>query len=105
MKLYSIISILLVGLVQTACDLKIPDQAQPGDIQLFPDYESVTIPVNIAPLNFRFLSDDTKGITLLKTSNKELKVEADKGVFNIPASDWKDLLQDAQGKDCLLIHI
>ena len=59
MKLYSIISILLVGLVQTACDLKIPDQAQPGDIQLFPDYESVTIPVNIAPLNFRFLADDT----------------------------------------------
>lgn len=99
MKLYSFISILLVGLVQTACDLKIPDQAQPGDIQLFPDYESVTIPVNIAPLNFRFLTDDTKGITLLKTSNKELKVEADKGVFNIPASDWKDLLQDAQGKE------
>lgn len=44
MKLYSIISILLVGLVQTACDLKIPDQAQPGDIQLFPIMNRLPFP-------------------------------------------------------------
>lgn len=98
MKFYPLISILLVSLLQTACDPKIPEHVQPGNIQLFPDYEAVTIPVNIAPLNFRLPSSDMEGITLLKTPNKELKVKARKGVFNMPISDWKELLNDAQGR-------
>lgn len=99
MKAYSLLSILLICFTQTACDIKLPEQVQAGDVQLFPNYESVTIPVNIAPLNFRLPSADMEGITLLKSPNKELKVKADKGVFNIPVSDWKDLLHDAQGKE------
>ena len=99
MKAYSLLSILLICFTQTACDIKLPEQVQAGDVQLFPDYESVTIPVNIAPLNFRLPSADMEGITLLKSPNKELKVKADKGVFNIPVSDWKDLLHDAKGKE------
>ena len=99
MKAYSLLNILLICFTQTACDIKVPEQVQAGDVQLFPNYESVTIPVNIAPLNFRLPSADMEGITLLKSPNKELKVKADKGVFNIPVSDWKDLLHDAQGKE------
>ncbi len=99
MKAYSLLSILLICFTQTACDIKVPEQVQAGDVQLFPNYESVTIPVNIAPLNFRLPSADMEGITLLKSPNKELKVKADKGVFNIPVSDWKDLLHDAKGKE------
>lgn len=99
MKAYSLLSILLICFTQTACDIKVPEQVQAGDVQLFPNYESVTIPVNIAPLNFRLPSANMEGITLLKSPNKELKVKADKGVFNIPVSDWKDLLHDAQGKE------
>ena len=99
MKAYSLLSILLICFTQTACDIKLPEQVQAGDVQLFPNYESVTIPINIAPLNFRLPSADMEGITLLKSPNKELKVKADKGVFNIPVSDWKDLLHDAKGKE------
>ena len=73
MKAYSLLSILLICFTQTACDIKLPEQVQAGDVQLFPNYESVTIPVNIAPLNFRLPAADMEGITLLKSPNKELK--------------------------------
>ena len=50
---YRLILVLIVGIVTTSCneipfDVKIEDRV----IEIFPDYDSITIPSNIAPLNF-----------------------------------------------------
>ena len=82
----------------TACRTEIPQEAKPGEVDLFPDYREVTIPVNIAPLNFRLPDEQMQGITRLKTKNEEILVEAKGGVFNIPMKAWKELLQKASGE-------
>lgn len=65
---------------------------------MFPDYREVTVPVNMAPPNFKLVDQQLQGITRLKTMNRELIIAADHGVFNLPETDWKVLSQDAQGK-------
>lgn len=80
-----------------SCQTNIPKDVEEGDIELFPDYQEVTIPVNIAPLNFRIPYEQKQGITRLKTIHKELIVSAKDGAFLFPIKEWKALLQDAQG--------
>ena len=86
----------LLGLV--ACRPEVPAQAEQGETDVFPDYREVTVPVNIAPPNFKLVDQQLQGITRLKTMNRELIIAADQGVFNLPETDWKVLSQDAQGK-------
>ena len=86
----------LLGLV--ACRPEVPAQAEQGETDVFPDYREVTVPVNMAPPNFKLVDQQLQGITRLKTMNRELIIAADHGVFNLPETDWKPLSQDAQGK-------
>ena len=86
----------LLGLV--ACRPEVPAQAEQGETDVFPDYREVTVPVNMAPPNFKLVNQQLQGITRLKTMNRELIIAADHGVFNLPETDWKVLSQDAQGK-------
>ncbi len=89
----------IVGCISllTACQPEIPHEAEPGEVGLFPDYQEVTVPVNIAPLNFRLPNEQMQGITRLKTGDEEVVVKAKNGVFNIPMKAWKNLLQEASG--------
>ena len=86
----------LLGLV--ACRPEVPTQAEQGETDVFPDYREVTVPVNIAPPNFKLVDQQLQGIIRLKTMNRELIIAADQGAFNLPDTDWKILSQDAQGK-------
>ena len=86
----------LLGLV--ACRPEVPTQAEQGETDVFPDYREVTVPVNMAPPNFKLVDQQLQGITRLKTMNRELIIAADHGAFNLPETDWKALSQDAQGK-------
>ena len=80
-----------------ACQRSLPHDAAPGDITLFPDYEAVTVPVNIAPLNFRLPDERMEGIVQLKTGDKQLITSARNGAFRFPEKKWKALLQAARG--------
>ena len=82
-----------------ACDESIPT-ARPTDelARLFPDYAEVTIPTNIAPLNFRLENPHTAAYALLRVGDKQVQVKERKGQFTIPASDWKELIGEAGGQ-------
>ena len=41
-----------VALLLTSCGLSFSDTATEQEPMLFPDYTDITLPVNIAPLNF-----------------------------------------------------
>lgn len=64
-------------------------------VPMYPDYTDITIPVNIAPLNF-LLRNDANGIKIL-VNNKELyNGNGNEVSFNI--DDWKRFTKDYAGK-------
>jgi len=60
-----------------------------------PDYSGVTIPPNIAPMNF-IIREDGKSFSLsVKSSNGYVKkVRTSKGVVRFPLHKWKKMLKD-----------
>ena len=67
--------------------------------EIFPDYRGVTIPANIAPLNFEVL-DVTYGKWVLKieAGDEEHMISADGRVFSFGKRFWKRLLSENQGR-------
>ncbi|MCD8270805.1 MAG: hypothetical protein LUD46_21865 [Parabacteroides sp.] len=65
---------------------------------IYPDYIDVTIPYNIAPLNFSVQSEGQPVIAWFKSENSEFQVKADNGEFHLPKQKWEKLLSDAVGK-------
>ena len=67
------------------------------DIVIYPDYKNVTIPCNIAPMNFSVKdSTDTKYALQISAGERTMWVDADDKDFNIDADDWKALMAGAK---------
>lgn len=65
---------------------------------IFPDYAGVTIPPNIAPLNFALTASDKEAYARFSAGNQTCEIKAKDGGFEIPASKWRKLLEAATGK-------
>lgn len=65
---------------------------------IYPDYIGVTIPLNIAPLNFSMTGNEAEMIDVVFTGQikGELHTQG-KGVTNIDPKDWTKLLKDNVG--------
>ena len=84
----------LVALVpMISCSGK-PENAAPlaDEAPIFPDYKEVTIPANIAPLNFSFLGEG-KAVLI---AGDEI-VRSHKGVFRFGHGKWKKVISANQG--------
>ena len=89
---------LLVALLAVACQPALPEaQAVDEQPSIFPDYTDVTIPCNIAPLNFR-LQEAAPAILSLSVGEEQLRVAASDGSFSIPLRGWRRLLAAAKGE-------
>ena len=55
MKRLSICWIIGCLLELVACRPEVPTQAEQGETDVFPDYREVTVPVNMAPPNFKLV--------------------------------------------------
>src|SRR5665647_686998 len=65
-----------------------------------PDYSEVTIPANIAPLNF--IIKETGSAYYVKISSDagpEIEVSSKAGKIDIPERSWKRMLQNNKGKE------
>lgn len=63
-----------------------------------PDYSGVTIPRNIAPMNFIIKEDGNSfRITATSTSGSHLSIRSSDGIVRFPERSWKKLLKDNQG--------
>ncbi len=76
---------------------------------MFPDYADVTIPVNIAPLNFLIRDKNLSDIEVVatikegshapeSTADNSISVATRGDVVKFDATEWKDFLQKAAGK-------
>lgn len=64
---------------------------------IFPDYDGVTVPPNIAPLNFALTNSQTESRAVFSSGTQQFTVKGKKGSFTIPPSRWKKMLASAAG--------
>ena len=68
--------------------------------EIYPDYAGVTIPPNIAPLNFAVMEKaDAYVAKIHATRGKAAFVSSKNGVIRIPLGKWKTLLSENRGGD------
>jgi len=63
-------------------------------VTIFPDYSDVTIPTNVAPLNFHIQLSGNKFYVLFKSSHYSFTIKTKSQFVTIPESKWKTLLSD-----------
>lgn len=69
-----------------------------SEANIFPDYKNVTIPFNIAPLNFIIRDSADKYLVVLKGEKSEvIEILSDDGNIQIPIKKWKKLLNENKG--------
>ena len=97
----SLIMLMLVGLsISCSNHPKVPSSSNEttSSLKIFPDYTDVTVPYNIAPLNFKVLNRGSRVVAQItdgsgnkETYGNEMKVE-------IPEEEWSDMLSKSKGK-------
>ena len=65
---------------------------------IFPDYEGVTVPCNIAPLNFSVMGADYVKAEISVDGVQKLVVKGRRGLVDIPVEEWQKLLAECKGK-------
>jgi len=84
-----------------------PDRSEVVDLDqkplIFPDYTSITIPVNMAPLNFEIKEEGESFMVLFEgEQGKTLKIMSRKKVVKIPAGKWASLISANRGSQILV---
>lgn len=100
---FSLLSLLFILI--SACKADIPKEAKElneASIPIYPDYSNITIPENIAPLNFTITTPGDEFITRYSTSSKEIIVEGANP--HIPLKKWRRLF-DGSGSISVDIYI
>lgn len=65
---------------------------------IFPDYRDVTVPVNIAPMNFEMLSDEgLRWRVVIRGVSDSLIIRSDEGLISFRMGQWRRLLQENAG--------
>ena len=72
------------------------------EVTITPDYKDVTIPPNIAPLNFQTSLEGATCLLIDDEQGKGFQVHAEDGLFTIPMGKWKELLESNKGKSLTL---
>ncbi len=101
MKQLHLFSLLLIMIIGAACSngtIHI-DKEVDNSLHLFPDYDGITIPINIAPLNLSVVAEPGQYHLGVKGVNGEINVFSDNNTFDIPLEAWKKMLTDNAGSD------
>ena len=97
---YSPFHILLLGAALLAgCTASVPEQYSEAGIAptVYPDYsDGITIPYNIAPLNFAYTMEGEKYVTELKAGEQSLVVKGKQTDWDI--KKWHTFLDNNKGR-------
>lgn len=102
MKIHALFSFIIGAALLTACksEAVVPADASPTDeaLRLYPDYTDLTIPSNIAPLNFKVMNDGEDYVAQIKGKGGEIVVAADAdGKVQYDTLAWHNLLEASAG--------
>lgn len=90
--------LLTVCILLSGCS-RIRKAARTADVQpeIFPDYIGVTVPVNIAPLNFMMEGVEHIQAVFRIDGKEQTLVCGSEGVVDIPLDEWRDMTSKAAG--------
>jgi Periplasmic component of the Tol biopolymer transport system len=94
-------SVLFTAMLLTGCSGNISKFTEiPREPVIFPDYSAITIPPNIAPLNFTVNEEADKYLVNLTPANgAKLSITSKDNSISIPAAGWKKILTQSRGKE------
>ena len=101
-QLHTILLLISVVLFSACNNAKIPKEWSEADKhpQIFPDYTDLTIPSNIAPLNFMIKEPGEKFMVSISSKNgKEIKLSGSNPSIQIDIAKWKKLLTSNKGEE------
>jgi Tol biopolymer transport system component len=98
------ISGLLISLLFFSCR-HVPDNTPITDLypSIYPDYINVTIPYNIAPLNFKMKDDCQKLLVSISGKSSAIEIKSDYKI-SIPEQKWRKLLNE-QKNDSIIVTV
>lgn len=97
-NLYSIIILLLVFSCNDQPNSNIVNIEKTANLE--PDYSEVTIPPNIAPLNFCIKeAGSSYFVKFSSASGTEIEISSHDGKIRIPEDKWRKMLQNSTGKE------
>ncbi|MDO9340326.1 MAG: hypothetical protein Q7T72_07355 [Bacteroidales bacterium] len=93
--------LILTGIILSACSGNIPTFTESDrGVQILPDYTGITLPPNIAPLNFTINENAEKYLVkIFEVGGETIIITSSTGNIRIPEGKWKKLLQRCKGKD------
>jgi len=96
-----IFSVLLVSFFLGSCSDDISKSKKVDqNANIYPDYSGITIPCNIAPLNFAVKEPADKYVAVYNFKSKEMfRVTSGEGVISVSSGKWEKLLKEAKGQD------
>lgn len=94
-------AILITGLLYClqACTPR-PESVKPAEhpLELYPEYQDVTIPCNIAPLNFLIRNEGVDAVSVIvKGASDSLQINARGNKVLFPLTRWQTLLEVTKG--------
>ncbi|MBR2260740.1 MAG: PD40 domain-containing protein [Paludibacteraceae bacterium] len=95
-KITKIIGCMVMGITMTACESSIPSNYSEttDSLMTYPDYQNITIPSNVMPLNFMVLNEGDKSIAQLTSESGESIVSESAGkIIKFSPKEWNDFLQ------------
>jgi hypothetical protein len=98
---YLLIFAFLFYLMLLGCENKISDYAESNKkVEIFPDYDSIVLPPNIAPINF-FIKEkgEEYRVEIFGDKGGKITICQNSGDIRIPRKEWQDLLKINIGRD------
>jgi hypothetical protein len=94
-----LVAVVLFCFRYSICDVRY-NVIIPHEPVIEPDYSGVTVPYNIAPMNFCILEDGSSYIIrCISGDGKQImSVKSSDGAVRLPQKSWRKLLTDNQGK-------
>lgn len=94
---------LLLGSLLTACkqEAVVPTDSRPATaaLQMYPDYRDVTLPPNIAPLNFMVRNAADNYVATFEAKGLQVVAGREDGKIEIDTTEWRALTRAARGGD------
>lgn len=94
---------LLLGGLLTACkqEAVVPTDSRPATaaLQIYPDYRDVTLPPNIAPLNFMVRNAADNYVATFEAKGHRVVAGREDGKIEIDTTEWRALTRAARGGD------
>lgn len=101
MKIFDYIVFFIISVVLSACSGgRPPEMAPSAELpDIFPDYKDVTIPAQIAPMNFNILDADTELVYVKVSGSKGCEIESNGKWADFDEDEWHDLTERNVGAD------